>query len=330
MGHEVPINLRFLSLNTLSQLCLNNCLYLCGSNKTSSSSKIKRIKTSNSNVDSNSSLSNGNSENIINPISTNPNFSIINSSMNDSEDDNGSFFLKFDVSKSPVSMSYLVNSSHSHRKPSITNYKNEYILIIGGKDCLKCEIFNKKSNKWKDLPDLPEERYASSIISEENSFSIYLFGGYNTSINKNSKSKVKKICNSILRLSLKNSTVWETVVVKENSNYLGRIYSGIFKYDNSSVILVGGYMQNNNSEINDDKNSVLVKLNPNDQIIDFNFSYKTPKLSQFKLFKPSKFTMSQSTEYANAIFLIDDDSKVHKFYKHSYESIMLNFYEPTN
>lgn len=74
------------------------------------------------------------------------------------EDHTGSFFIKIDPSKTPVNMSYLVNSSHTHKFPAIVNYKNDYIIVVGGKDSVKCEVFNKKASRWKDLPDLPEVR----------------------------------------------------------------------------------------------------------------------------------------------------------------------------
>ena len=145
----------------------------------------------------------------------------------------------------------------------------------------------------------------------------------------NTNNKIKKICNSILKLSLKNATAWETVIVKENSQYLGRIHSGIFKYDNNSIIIVGGYVQTVLNSKDENINS-KTQLNVNDQIVEYNLTNKTPKLSQFKLNKNSKFSMAHASEYGNALYLIDDDSIVHKFHKNSFEGILLNFYEAGN
>lgn len=253
-GQEIEVNLRFLKLEGMSQLNMNNCLYLCGNN--------------------------------------------------DGKDHTGSSFIKFDPLKSHTSISYLVNSSHSHIYPSMAYYKNEYIIVAGGKRSVKTEIFHKKTNRWKDLPDLPEERFGASLIGDELSTSVFLFGGYNE--------ENKRICCSILKLNLKNSLFWETIIIKSNSAILGRYFSSITKLDKSTYMILGGITHNDPET---------------QEIIEIDIINKTPIVSLRKLNKAATFKDTFLVcESDTNFYLLDDKTTIHKMHKNNSIATSFSFF----
>jgi hypothetical protein len=254
-GKELEVNLRFLKLEGLSQININNSLYLCGWN-------------------------------------------------DDGNDHTGSSFIRIDALKTPIHVSYLVNSSYCHIYPSLAFYKNEYIIIVGGKQNKKCEIFHKKNHRWKDLPELPEDRFGCSLVSDEITASVYLFGGYNQNSNL--------ICCSVLKLNLKIGLSWETIIVKSNSSLLARTYAAINKIDKSTILLFGG--KTNAEESTCD-------------IIIYDIANKIPVLSLLKMDNPANFkTASIPGENENNFCFLDDDAYVHKLAKNESYCISQSFF----
>lgn len=221
----------------------------------------------------------------------------------------GSTFVRIDPMKEPATVSYLVSASHCHHYPSLTQYKGEHLVCIGGQKSLKCEIFTFASMKWKDLPDLPEERYKCILFPDEANSCIYLFGGYN--------STSKKIHSSVLKLNLKNGPRWETIVVSSNqAALLTKIESGICRVNRTNMLIVGG--TSNDQEETED----IIECS-------FNSDKKGEKLfnicNKLKMNKSCKFdSMNIAGEYNGNYFLIDQSSIVHKIaaldHKHTYKS----------
>ena len=50
---------------------------------------------------------------------------------------------------------------------------NNSIFVIGGKNQEKCELYNFELNKWKEVRNLPEERYKCSLIIDRNEEFLY-------------------------------------------------------------------------------------------------------------------------------------------------------------
>jgi hypothetical protein len=230
-----------------------------------------------------------------------------------SNDHAGSTFVRIDPMKEPATVSYLVSASHCHHYPSLTQYKGEHLICIGGQNSLKCEIFTFATMKWKDLPDLPEERYKSILAPDETNSCIYLFGGYNSNSNK--------IHSSVLKLNLRNGPRWETIVVSSNqAMMLTKIESGICRVNKNTIMIVGG-STNEQEETEDiveccfnDKKGTTTSLNISNKL---------------KMNKSCKYdTMNIAGEYNGNYFLIDDLSIVHKIaaidHKHTYKSFFMS------
>jgi hypothetical protein len=263
IGKEIEINLRFLKLNGLSQVNINNNLFLCGWGSDKSS------------------------------------------------DHAGSIFLKIDPMKQPANVSYLVSSSYCHFYPSLIQYKGEYIICVGGKNSVKCEIFSltQAQMKWKALPDLPEERFKCILASDELNSCIYLFGGHNSNSNK--------IHSSILKLNLKNGPRWETIVVNtDQAQMLTKVDACICRVDRNTILIVGG-------TTNEEQES--------EDVIECSFNLKSGLniRNKLKMNKSTKFeTLKHAGEFNGNYFLIDETSSVHKIaafdQKHSYKSFFSN------
>lgn len=256
VGKEIEINLRFLKLNGLSQLNMNNTLYLCGSALLDETS--------------------------------------------------GSTFIQIDPMKSPTSVKYYIHSTHPHFYPSMAQVKKEFILLIGGQSNVKCEMFHLKTLRWKDLPELPEERYNCNIISDDINNNIYIFGGYNN--------KSNRVCTSVLKLNLKPPIKWDTIVILSNyTTLLSRCYSCVVRVDKNTVLIIGG------------------KTNEKDQcddIIDCDFTKNpVPYKSLLSLEKTSKFTdIKYASEYGDYFYLFDDDASIHKISRDCQTSSVLSFF----
>ena len=161
----------------------------------------------------------------------------------------GSYLFKLEIIDEKVETQILITSRFYHYNPSLLIY-NQSIFVIGGKKQEKCELYNFELNKWKEVRNLPEERYKCSLIIDRNEEYLYLFGGISY---KNNKIEGN---NTILRLVVKNILYqWERIMINENYNLLNRFSSACFKINNSNFIyILGGKnvdeVKNNNNLVN--------------------------------------------------------------------------------
>ena len=205
------INLRILSsLKGISQLNVNNSLFLCGTNDIASTS--------------------------------------------------GSYLFNIELhKKNEPLVKFLVSSNFVHIYPSLYFSKHiKSLFVIGGKDQIKCELFDIENNKWKCLPDLPEERYLSTLMSNGKEQHLYLFGGFCKAINTK--------CSLLLRLNLLKRKYWEQLHINQNNELIQKTSSAAFSlYDTDSerdcIYILGG--KNANKEYSDD----IVEYNVNKMTI---------------------------------------------------------------
>ena len=191
--YKKSIFLRVISnLEGLSQLNVNNSLYLCG---------INELKN----------------ENVI-----------------------GSLLLKVNIEEKKTSIIFLVNSIFTHYNPSMTIWKSDLIIVVGGKDQIECEGYIISKSKWIELPFLCEDRYKCSLYSDDKNNVIYLFGGFSKITNNNIK--------SILKLNLDLCEKWDIILIRENENYLSRNSSACFMFENDDIIYICGGCNNRNEE----------------------------------------------------------------------------------
>ena len=54
---------------------------------------------------------------------------------------------KIDTNAIPISVSVEVTSLFAHHYPALGVFRNDYIVVIGGKNNKKCEIYNRISKK---------------------------------------------------------------------------------------------------------------------------------------------------------------------------------------
>ncbi len=164
------------------------------------------------------------------------------------------------------------------------------IVVVGGKNSQKCEAFNISNDKWKTLSDLPHERMGCSLLSDENSDYLYLFGGY--------CSKQDKYMENVLRLNMARSFDWEVITVKQNSELLARSNSACAKIANGYISILGG-----KSELCD----------KTDLIIDFDIAKKKVEENSKRLTVPCVFKMTNFVDLNNKdFFFMDGNCYIHK------------------
>lgn len=216
----------------------------------------------------------------------------------------GSYLLRYDPKKPNNNTSLLITSIHNHYFPTIIGFKSEYLLVIGGELNLKCECYNLQLNKWKQMPDLPEERYKSNGFFDEESDTVYIVGGYDSFTQCNR--------NTILRLNLKNLNEWEILNVKKNSNLIARNSFAIIKQDKNSVMILGG-IGNENEKY--------------DNIIDLDYINLEVIKARKKLSKSATFLQSGGCDLNNtSYFLFDDEFKIHLISNNSFNIDIINYY----
>lgn len=93
----------------------------------------------------------------------------------------GSFLFVYDIIKSDFSI--CINSIYNHINPVLISYDNQSIIVIGGLNSNKCEIYNIVEKTWKPLPSLPNERYGCSALIDIRSEYLYIFGGISVKSN---------------------------------------------------------------------------------------------------------------------------------------------------
>ena len=204
-------------------------------------------------------------------------------------EENGSNFLKVDLLDDMKKITMLVNSTYSHYRPSMTIFKKDYIIAVGGQDCIKCEIFHRSGTKWRILPDLPEERYGGSLTSDDKNDSLYLIGGFSSENNS--------YCSSLLKLNLKTGFIWETVIVKSKATLLARGFHCSIKYSSNLILLVGGGVKNKDCSVD---------------IVEFDLVTKSAQILDISLEKPAKFVQNTHVEYDDILYLLDEDEILHK------------------
>jgi hypothetical protein len=195
------------------------------------------------------------------------------------------------------------SSEFPHYMPSLAVYKNEEIYVIGGKNNSTCEVFSLKSNKWKKLKNLPSERFGCSVICENSSKTLYLFGGTNNLTNT--------INLSVLKYNLKVNLEWETLIVTSNSNFLQRTFAGSFISKNGTIMLLGG----------------STSIHPEtDDIIEYNINTKSATNISFKLSRPAVFNSSaffNCDEINNIFYGYDNENLIHKIdLNQNYSSVL--------
>lgn len=199
----------------------------------------------------------------------------------------GSLFILYDLTDKLSQYTILVNSTYEHFKASLTVFKRDFIVAVGGKNSIKCEIYHRNSNKWRTLPDLPEERYGCGIVSDDTKDQLYCFGGFN--------SKLRSYLPNVIRVNLKSSNSWENVSIK-GGHLIERANFNIVKVGKESVLILGG--------------STSTK-DITDTIVEYEFSHKIANELPLKLMVPCKFDSYSHAEFASSIYVVDDDSNIH-------------------
>ena len=208
----------------------------------------------------------------------------------------GSYLIKLKIKENNIDTQLLINYRSPHYNPSLILNK-KYLFVIGGKKQTKCELYNLELNKWKEVRNLPEERYKCSLLIDKNEEFLYLFGGICTKDNKIESNK------SILRLNINKLLYqWERIMINENFNLLSRYSSACFKTNNSNFIyILGGKSADNN-----DNNKTL------NDIVIYDCFCRIVKSSSIKLKRESCFINKTGIKTnKNQFFFIDDDCNVH-------------------
>jgi len=248
LGKEVNIDLRFTKFEGLSQIILDNKVFLIGSGLNKTNSKNNFIS---------------------------------------------SHLLRIEFNEDCIPhIKMFTSSEFPHYMPALAKYKNEELFVIGGKDNVTCEVFSLKSNKWKKLKSLPSERFGCTVICDNPSKTLYLFGGSNNS--------TKTINFSVLKYNLKTNLEWETLIVTSNSNLLQRTFAGCFILKTNVIMLLGG-STNVHKETDD--------------VVEYNILTKSANLLDFKLSKPAVFSSSsyfEDDEINNLYYGYDSENVIHK------------------
>lgn len=228
---------------------------------------------------------------------------------NDAESSTGAFLLKLEITNLGVLSNFLVNSIYPHYNPNICNFKSDYLVVIGGEKNKHCEYFNLRTLKWRSLPELPEERYKASVISEDTGDFIYLFGGYNEEKSSN--------CASVLKLHFKNNIAWDTVLIKTNFNCISRNSAAVFKLDKNYIYILGG-KDNSNKDL--------------DTIVEYDIQNKSlVQLENKKLKRNAHFTHQLGVDLnKNDFFFFDSENYVHKIAKMEFKINIVNFIDGLN
>lgn len=221
-----------------------------------------------------------------------------------SDKTNGSYFLKYEPNKPTKNVTFLINSIQHHFFPSMIGFKNEQIFVIGGLHTKSAEYYNLRTHRWRNLPDIDQERFNCMGLADENNDMIYIFGGYNYELNTNNS--------TILRLNLKSFHVWETLAVKSNSNLISKNSSAIFKFEKDECIYIIGGRDNLRNTTND--------------IIEYDILQNDLVLVGKKLDIPCSFSQSGGNDLnKNEFFFIDDAFNVHKICRNDFKIKMYRY-----
>lgn len=165
-----------------------------------------------------------------------------------------------------------------HAGHSVTNYYPYLMIVIGGvEDNDKCEMYDIRTNNWKQLPDMTKHRIdPTSVIYKDY---LYVFFGLCFS----NISKKASYTDKIERLKLTSDAYdmrWEkiTPVTDENNPIAPRSLCGVSFQNSNTIYLFGG---------------LLKKDTYSDDIIKFNFETSELKKDEKKLFKKTVFIESK-------------------------------------
>jgi hypothetical protein len=226
--------------------------------------------------------------------------------INDENRDNviGSYLFKinFDIPiQSPI---FLVNSVFSHISPSMTIWKSDLIIIVGGKEQIECEGYIISKARWIELPPLPEDRFRCSLFPDEKNNLIYLFGGLSTITNNNMK--------NILRMNMELCDKWDMILIKENEGFLARNSSVAFMFDNSDIIYICGGKNNNGEET--------------EYICEYNITNKSVKKSKHSMKNICSFNMQGFGDLNKNYFaFIDNSFIVHSISRNDFRMMVIPF-----
>jgi hypothetical protein len=216
----------------------------------------------------------------------------------------GSYMFKIKYSNFNPSLYFLVNSVYTHIYPSMSLWKNEIIIIIGGKDQIECEGYLINQSKWIDLPPLPEDRFRCSLFPDEKNNLIYLFGGLSTITNNNMK--------NILRMNMELCDKWDMILIKENEGFLARNSSVAFMFDNSDIIYICGGKNNNGEET--------------EYICEYNITNKSVKKSKHSMKNICSFDMQGFGDLNKNYFaFIDNSFIVHSISRNDFRMMVIPF-----
>jgi len=215
----------------------------------------------------------------------------------------GSYFLKYEPNKMSNNLQILVNSIQHHYLPAMISYKQEHIFIVGGLKTKSAEFYNLKTNRWRSLPDIDEERFNCMGIADEANEMIYIFGGYNTESNQNSS--------TIIRMNFRTFLVWESITVKSNPQLLAKSQCAIFKFEKEECIyLLGG------------KDS---RSNITDEIVEYDLTENQVSIVDKKLEIRGAFcSQGEADLNKGEFFFFDVNFNVHRLSKNDFK---INLYK---
>ena len=211
-------------------------------------------------------------------------------SVDTNEEFSSSFLYSIDIITTQIQIE--VNSSHYHYYPTLTFLRNDFLIAIGGLNSKKCEHYSIGNKRWKDLPDLPEERYGASAVTDNSINVIYVFGGFDHQRNKN--------CVSIFKLNINICVKWDTIVVVGDCNMLAKSQTCITKKGDGRVWIFGG------------ESTEIVEIDLKAKVIKP--TIKKVSLMQEGVFKSLRVGVESAAGFAYAFDEGDDElCLVHKF-----------------
>ena len=232
--------------------------------------------------------------------------------------DSSSYLFQLNINK--LTTKIMVNSKYCHYSPSLVAIYRDRIVCVGGKYCKECEVYDISIDHWSIIPELPEERYKSTLCFDYKNKFLYLFGGINSEKNKDYKYIEK---DNILRISTKNYSfpIWEKIFVetKTEIKLLNRVSSAAVFFGNNSIIIIGG------------KNEGKKKLK-NICLCRFNNNRLSVESSGHQLEFPSKFKNQNiffdygftNSDEGNFFYFFDCDNNIHIVNKQQYISDLDN------
>lgn len=227
-----------------------------------------------------------------------------------SDEFSSSFLYSINVSNQPYSIAIEVNSCYPHHFPTLSILRKEYLVVVGGLNSKKCEYYSISTKRWKNLPDLPEERYQSNVICDNASNAIFIIGGLN--------SRTNQCCMSILKLNVNLCVKWDTIVLSnEESNLMAKSNCCVVRRSNDNILLLGGINNTNLSAGSD----LIIEIDTKKKKI-------SPVLSQQKLNCNVKFkNLREGAENtAGKIYAFDDedDNLIYKIDSNFSQTIRFN------